>query len=115
MIPKNTPKQETLGVRLLKYLVSPQNSLFWAENNGEVAAYQSVAQQLIKAVPLDRVFASEIEHARSRVSFVGAAYPAISAALATAIEEACLGKASPTQALDTAQKAVEAALAQAKA
>lgn len=113
-IPKTTPAKEALAAKLLRYLISPQNTLLWAKNNGEVASQRSVANQLIAAVPLDRVFAEEIQHAESRVGVVGSAYPAISAALTTAIQEAVLGKATPAAALASAEGAVKAALAQAK-
>jgi multiple sugar transport system substrate-binding protein len=113
-IPKTTPAKEALAAKVLRYLISPQNTLLWAKNNGEVASQRSVAKQLIAAVPLDRVFADEIQHAESRVGIVGTAYPAISSALTTAIQEAVLGKATPSAALTTAETAVKAALAQAK-
>ncbi len=113
-IPKTTPANEALAAKVLRYLISPQNTLLWAKNNGEVASQRSVANQLIAAVPLDRVFADEIQHAESRVGVVGSAYPAISSALTTAIQEAVLGKVTPSAALTTAETAVKAALAQSK-
>ncbi|MHB1975368.1 MAG: sugar ABC transporter substrate-binding protein, partial [Acidimicrobiales bacterium] len=113
-IPKTTPAKEALAAKLLRYLIAPQHTVLWAKSNGEVASQRSVANQLIAAVPLDRVFADEIQHAESRVGVVGSAYPAISSAITTAIQEAVLGKATPSAALATAETAVKAALAQAK-
>ncbi len=112
VIPKSTPANEALGLKLLKFLVSPAVTYSWAAANGEIASEKSVSSKLLAKVPDDRVFASEIEHARSRTGEVGLAYPAIETALGTAVQAVILGKATPKQALDTAQVAVVAALKQ---
>ncbi len=107
--------------RLVKDGRAPSAVVNWGQNNvaqefmdGKLASQRSVANQLIAAVPLDRVSADEIQHAESRVGVVGSAYPAISSAITTAIQEAVLGKATPSAALTTAETSVKAALAQAK-
>ncbi len=88
--------------------------MLWAKNSGEVASQRSVANELIAAVPLDRVFADEIQHAQSRVGVVRSAYPAISSAITTAIQEAVSGDATPSAARSSAEIAVKAVPAQAE-
>ena len=112
VIPKSTPANEAMGLKLLKFLTSPSSTFSWASQNGEVASEKSVSAELLAKVPQDRVFAEEIEHARSRTGEVGLAYPAIETALGTAVQAAILGKQTPAQALNTAEVAVKAALAQ---
>ena len=111
-----TPPRErwSRGPTAVGSLISPQNTLLWAKNDGEVASQRSVASQLIAAVPLDRVFADEIQHAQSRVGVVRSAYPAISSAITTAIQEAASGEATPSAALSSAETAVKAVPAQAE-
>jgi multiple sugar transport system substrate-binding protein len=112
VIPKSTPAKEALGLKFLKYLTSPTSTYSWASQNGEVASQKSVEGQLLAKVPLDRVFANEIEHARARTSEVGTAYSAIETALGTAVQTVILSKGTPAAALQTAQTQVQAALAQ---
>jgi multiple sugar transport system substrate-binding protein len=114
VIPKSTPANEALGLKLLDFLTSPNSTYSWAAANGEVASSKSVSKELLAKVPLDRVFAQEIDHARSRTGEVGTAYPAIETALGTAVQAVILGRESPTKALDVAEVQVKAALAQAK-
>jgi multiple sugar transport system substrate-binding protein len=110
VIPKSTPAKEALGLRFLKFLTSPATTYTWASENGEVASQKSVESELLAKVPLDRVFAQEIETARARTSQVGLAYPTIETALGTAVQDAILGKGTPASDLEAAQVAVEAAL-----
>jgi multiple sugar transport system substrate-binding protein len=112
VIPKSTPANEALGLKLLKFLTSPASTFSWASQNGEIASEKSVSAELLAKVPQDRIFAQEIEHAQSRTGEVGLAYSAIETALGTAVQAVILGKATPTAALNTAQAAVKTALAQ---
>ena len=112
VIPKSTPQNEALGLKLLNFLTSPASTFSWASQNGEIASEKSVSTQLLAKVPQDKIFAQEIEHAQSRTGEVGLAYSAIETALGTAVQEVILGKETPTQALNTAEVAVKAALKQ---
>jgi multiple sugar transport system substrate-binding protein len=112
VVPKSSPANEALGVKLLEFLTSPQSTYSWASQNGEIASQKSVSAALLAKVPQDKIFAEEIEHARSRTGEVGLAYSAIETALGTAVQAVILGRQTPTQALDTAEVAVKAALAQ---
>ncbi len=95
VIPKTTPAQEALGLKLLRFLTSPASTYSWASQNGEIASQKSVSAKLIANDPSDRIFAYEIEHAQSRTSEVGLAYPAIDTDLGAAVEAVILGKQSP--------------------
>jgi multiple sugar transport system substrate-binding protein len=112
VIPKSSPANEALGLKLLEFLTSPASTYSWAAQNGEIASQKSVSAELLAKVPQDKIFAEEIEHARSRTGEVGLAYSAIESALGTAVQAVILGKQTPTQALDTAETAVKTALAQ---
>ena len=112
VIPKSSPANEALGLKLLEFLTSPANTYSWASQNGEIASQKSVSAELLAKVPQDKIFAGEIEHARSRTGEVGLAYAAIETALGTAVQAVILGKQTPVQALDTAEVAVKVALAQ---
>ena len=112
VIPKSSPANEALGLKLLEVLTSPASTYSWAAQNGEIASQESVSAELLAKVPQDKIFAEEIEHARSRTGEVGLAYSAIESALGTAVQAVILGKQTPTQALDTAETAVKTALAQ---
>ncbi|MGD0943785.1 MAG: sugar ABC transporter substrate-binding protein [Acidimicrobiales bacterium] len=112
VIPKTTPAQEALGLKLLRFLTSPASTYSWASQNGEIASQKSVSAKLIAKNPSDRIFAYEIEHAQSRTSEVGLAYPAIDTDLGTAIQAVILGKQSPKAALNAAEAQVQYALEQ---
>jgi multiple sugar transport system substrate-binding protein len=114
VIPKSSPANEALGVKLLEFLTSPASTYSWASQNGEIASQKSVSAQLLAKVPQDKIFAQEIEHARSRTGEVGLAYAAIETALGTAVQAVILGQKTPVAALNTAEVAVKAALAQYK-
>jgi len=112
VIPKTTPAQEALGLKLLRFLTSPSITYSWASQNGEIASEKSVEAKLIADVPLDRIFAYEIAHAQSRTSEVGLAYPSIDTDLGTAIQAVILGKLSPKAAANAAEVQVKYALEQ---
>ncbi len=112
VIPKTTPAQEALGLKLLRFLTSPASTYSWASQNGEIASQKSVSAKLIANDPSDRIFAYEIEHAQSRTSEVGLAYPAIDTDLGAAVEAVILGKQSPKAALNSAEVQVQYALEQ---
>jgi multiple sugar transport system substrate-binding protein len=112
VIPKTTPAQEALGLKLLRFLTSPASTYSWASQNGEIASQKSVSAKLIANDPSDRIFAYEIEHAQSRTSEVGLAYPAIDTDLGAAIQAVILGKQSPKAALNSAEVQVQYALEQ---
>ena len=112
VIPKSSPANEALGLKLLEFLTSPSSTYSWASQNGEVASQKSVSAELLAKVPQDKIFAQEIEHARARTGEVGLAYAAIETALGTAVQSVILGKQTPTQALNAAEVGVKAALAQ---
>jgi len=114
VIPKSSPANEALGLKLLEFLTSPASTYSWAAQNGEIASQKSVSAELLAKVPQDKIFAEEIEHARSRTGEVGLAYSAIETALGTAVQAVILGKQTPTQALNTAEVGVKTALAQYK-
>ena len=112
VIPKTTPQGEALGLKLLRFLTSPASTYSWASQNGEIASQKSVSAKLIANDPSDRIFAYEIEHAQSRTSEVGLAYPAIDTDLGTAIQAVILGKLSPKAAAQAAEVQVKYALEQ---
>jgi ABC-type glycerol-3-phosphate transport system substrate-binding protein len=96
----------------LRFLTSPTSTYSWASQNGEIASQKSVSAKLIANDPSDRIFAYEIEHAQSRTSEVGLAYPAIDTDLGTAIQAVILGKLSPKAAAQAAEVQVKYALEQ---
>ena len=112
VIPRTTPAQEALGLKLLRFLTSPASTYSWASQNGEIASQKSVSAKLIKNDPSDRIFAYEIEHAQSRTSEVGLAYPAIDTDLGNAIQAVILGKQTPKAAANSAEVQVKYALEQ---
>jgi len=112
VIPKTTPAQKALGLKLLHFLTSPSVTCNWASQNGEIANEKPVEAKLVANVPLDRIFADEIAHAQSRTSEVGLAYPSIDTDLGTAIQAVILGKQTPQSALNAAVVEVKYALQQ---
>ena len=112
VIPKTTPQGEALGLKLLRFLTSPASTYSWASQNGEIASQKSVSAKLIANDPSDRIFAYEIEHAQSRTSEVGLAYPAIDTDLGAAVQAVILGKQTPKAAAKAAEAQVQYALEQ---
>ena len=112
VIPRTTPQGEALGLKLLRFLTSPTSTYSWASQNGEIASQKSVSAKLIANDPSDRIFAYEIEHAQSRTSEVGLAYPAIDTDLGAAVQAVILGKQTPKAAAKAAEAQVQYALEQ---
>jgi hypothetical protein len=54
-----------------------------------------------------KTLSEQLQNSRARTEEVGAAYPAVSTALSTALQQIAIGKKSPAEAMADAQSAAQ--------
>jgi len=106
---KSDQAREAAAIEFLNFALSEAFQTEWALGTGylpvNVKSRQSPAyQSYVQSRPVLKVFLDQMKVARTRPTFSG--YPRLSDALGRAIEQSLLG-ASPTEALQLAQKRVE--------
>jgi multiple sugar transport system substrate-binding protein len=109
-VAKGSPDQEKAAWKFVNWLLKPANVTTFAVANDDVPSLRSLDTALVKTHPAIALFAKSTETGRSRTADVGVHYNAIAQALTNAIQAALSGTQSPQQALDAAQKQVQAAL-----
>jgi len=110
---KSTPEREAAAQTFMAYVLSEEFQTQWAIETGylpvNVRSRQSQPyQEFIAAQPAVDVFLEQVDYGRSRPIFPG--YSRISESLGRAIEAVLLGKATPEDALEDAQKRLDLAL-----
>lgn len=104
---KTTPERERAAFTFAEYVMGQKFQTQWAMRTGylpvNLKARQSEAyQSFVQQQPIVKVFLEQTEIGRPRPILKG--YPRISEHLGRAIEAVLLGKTSPTQALEKAQR-----------
>lgn len=104
---KTTPERERAAFTFAEYVMGQEFQTQWAIRTGylpvNLRARQSEAYQtFVEQQPIAKVFLEQAEFGRSRPILKG--YPRISEHLGRAIEAVLLGKSSPKEALEKAQR-----------
>jgi multiple sugar transport system substrate-binding protein len=107
---KTTPERERAAFRFAEYVMGEEFQAQWAIETGylpvNLKARQSEAyQEFVEQQPAVKVFFEQAEYGRSRPIFRG--YSRISESLGRAIEAVLLGKSSPKEALEKAQRRLD--------
>jgi multiple sugar transport system substrate-binding protein len=107
---KTTPERERAAFRFAEYVMGEEFQTQWAIETGylpvNLKARQSEAyQEFVEQQPAVKVFLEQAEYGRSRPIFRG--YSRISESLGRAIESVLLGKSSPKEALEKAQRRLD--------
>ncbi len=107
---KTTPERERAAFAFAEYVMGEEFQTAWAIGTGylpvNLKARQSEAYQAFVArQPTVKVFLDQAEYGRARPIFRG--YARISEKLGRAIEAVLLGKSSPTEALEDAQRRLD--------
>lgn len=95
--------RETKAVAVVKCLLSPSVSVAWSKDAGYIPSNQAAAAQLAESDPQLAPFIAEVGTAKARTAELGTAYPKVSTALWTALQQALAGGTSPQAALSQAQ------------
>jgi multiple sugar transport system substrate-binding protein len=74
---------------------------------GYVPAYKPAIEPFVQAHPEVKTLSEQLQNSRARTEEVGAAYPAVSTALSTALQQIAIGKKSPAEAMADAQSAAQ--------
>ncbi len=101
------------SAKLIKFLTSRESALYMAKTTATMPARSDLegSQALIDALPVAKYFSVNHSIANVRPSAqAGASYPELSHVMQKAISNVLLGKASPAQALASAQKEIDAIL-----
>jgi ABC-type glycerol-3-phosphate transport system substrate-binding protein len=110
---KTTPAQDAAGVPFIKWLASPKEAAYLAETSGGLPSSPAqLSQPLLKQDEAKKwysVFSGEEQFGQVRP--ITPAYTAVSTDLWTEINAAIAGKVTPSQALATAAKEADQALA----
>jgi multiple sugar transport system substrate-binding protein len=104
---KTTPERERAAFTFAEYVMGQEFQTQWALRTGYLpvnlkARQSEVYQTFVEQQPIVKVFLEQAEFGRSRPILKG--YPRISEHLGRAIEAVLLGKTSPKQALEKAQR-----------
>jgi multiple sugar transport system substrate-binding protein len=107
---KTTPERERAAFTFAEYVMGEEFQTQWAIETGylpvNLKARQSEAyQEFVEQQPAVKVFLEQAEYGRSRPIFRG--YSRISESLGRAIESVLLGKSSPKEALEKAQRRLD--------
>jgi multiple sugar transport system substrate-binding protein len=95
--------RETKAVAVVKCLLSPSVSVAWSKDAGYIPSNQAAAAQMAESDPQLAPFITEVGTAKARTAELGTAYPKVSTALWTALQQALAGGTSPQAALSQAQ------------
>ncbi|MFE4721495.1 extracellular solute-binding protein, partial [Streptomyces sp. NPDC056728] len=106
-VPKGDKQDK--AVQVLNCVLSKDHMIQWARLRADVPADPAVAEQLVKEQPDLAPFVASAPTARSRTAELGTAYPAVSKALYTALQQAAIGQLSPAKALADAQRQARSA------
>ncbi|MFE5239513.1 MULTISPECIES: sugar ABC transporter substrate-binding protein [unclassified Streptomyces] len=106
-VPKGDKQDK--AVELLNCVLSQDNMIEWARLRADVPAHPAVAEKLVKELPDLAPFVASAPTARSRTAELGTAYPAVSKALYTALQQTAIGQLSPAKALAAAQRQAQSA------
>jgi multiple sugar transport system substrate-binding protein len=90
-------------VAVVKCLLSPSVSVAWSKDAGYIPSNQAAAAQMAESDPQLAPFITEVGTAKARTAELGTAYPKVSTALWTALQQALAGGTSPQAALSQAQ------------
>ena len=100
---RSNPTREAKALAVVKCLLNPTNSVQWAKEAGYIPSIETAAAQLAKSDPQLDPFIAEVATAKARTAVLGTAYPKVSTALWTAVQQALAGGMSPQAALSQAQ------------
>ncbi len=106
-VPKGDKQDK--AVKVLNCVLSQDHMIQWARLRADVPADPAVAGQLVKEQPDLAPFVASAPTARSRTAELGTAYPVVSKALYTALQQAAIGQLSPGKALAAAQRQAQSA------
>lgn len=95
--------REQKAVAVVKCLLTPARSLEWSKDAGYIPSDQGAAAQLGASDPQLAPFIAEVGTAKARTAELGTAYPKVSTALYTALQQALAGGTSAQDALTQAQ------------
>lgn len=99
----SNPSREAKAVAMVKCLLSPTISVEWSKDAGYIPSNEAAAAQMAKSDPQLAPFIAEVGTAKARTAELGTAYPKVSTALWTALQQALAGGMSPQAALSQAQ------------
>jgi len=99
----SNPSREAKAVAMVKCLLSPTTSVEWSKDAGYIPSNEAAATQLSESDPQLAPFIAEVGTAKARTAELGTAYPKVSTALWTALQQALAGGMSPQAALSQAQ------------
>jgi multiple sugar transport system substrate-binding protein len=99
----SNPGRETKALAVVKCLLSPSVSVTWSKDAGYIPSNQAAAAQMAKSDPQLAPFIAEVGTAKARTAELGTAYPKVSTALWTALQQALASGTSPQAALSQAQ------------
>jgi multiple sugar transport system substrate-binding protein len=99
----SNPSRETKAVAVVKCLLSTSVSVAWSKDAGYIPSNQAAAAQMAESDPQLAPFIAEVGTAKARTAELGTAYPKVSTALWTALQQALAGGTSPQAALSQAQ------------
>lgn len=97
------PAEEAKAVAVVKCLLTPSVSSQWSKDAGYIPSDEASAAALATSDPQLAPFIAEVGTAKARTAELGPAYPKVSTALWTAIQQALAGGTSPQSALSQAQ------------
>lgn len=103
-IPATGADRQEAAAEVLSCILSEENMLAWDTSHAYVPSKIETATRFGTQNPAMQPFVEEVETARSRTAQLGEKYSKVSQALATAIQAALAGQASPEEALRTAQQ-----------
>ncbi len=111
---KTTPAEDQAGMAFIKFLASPAEGAYLASQNGGLPSSPAqIGQPVLKSAESNKwynVFANNLKYGKLRP--LNPQWYTASSYLYTEINDAIAGKVTPAQALSTAAKEVDQALAQ---
>jgi multiple sugar transport system substrate-binding protein len=95
--------REAKAVAVVKCLLSTSVSAAWSKDAGYIPSNEAAAAQMAESDPQLAPFIAEVATAKARTADLGTAYPKVSTALWTAVQQALSSGTSPQAALSQAQ------------
>jgi multiple sugar transport system substrate-binding protein len=95
--------REAKAVAVVKCLLSTSVSVAWSKDAGYIPSNEAAAAQMAESDPQLAPFIAEVATAKARTADLGTAYPKVSTALWTAVQQALSSGTSPQAALSQAQ------------
>lgn len=106
VIAKSDDATEAATAKVLQCVLSSDNQTYWAEQHAYVPGLTSVAESFGKSNPTMEAFVTAVGSAKARTDELGADYPATSAALIEAVQQALTDSKDPATALTDAAASV---------